>query len=169
MDNHNLVLHDNTIVTPCPECGNNTKYHASTETHSEEGQKVTDVFVACVCGYDPTFFMLPRHRLVDGDSDETSVERALEKWNQAISDNKETGSTRRCAEPDPLIELMILEREQDFLAGALQDVYKEAGEEYSYQESLDALIWMAKTTPEKFMEILPELRRRSETEVRFEI
>lgn len=174
MIEHNLVLHENSVVTPCPKCKNNSDFHAKAD---EIFTDQYEIYLVCVCGYDPTYRLGAGYRYQNepGEPEETSIEEALKTWNQAVVDaglmevRKKKAAVRRAASPPPSPEMMIVQREQDTLAQALQEKYREDGVEYSYFDALDALIWMAKGTPEKFMEILPDLRLRAEKRITFDI
>ena len=175
MKNHNLVLHDNNTVTLCPKCQNNTDFEAIATLCSDDPHLIHEIHVQCICGYDPTLRLGCgyRHQNEPGEPEETSVEKALATWNMAIVDagladaRKAKAAARKLKTP-PSLELMIVDREQDFLASALQDKYLEEGHDYSYRDALDELVWMARCNPEKFMTLLPDLRRRSEKHARFE-
>jgi len=58
---------------------------------------------------------------------------------------------------------LLLVRDQDILEEAYQDKMREAGEDYSRHESLDALIHEASHNSKNFIEVLrPELKKRFE-------
>ena len=58
---------------------------------------------------------------------------------------------------------LLLERDQEILADAYQEKMREAGEDYSFNDSLDALIHEASHNSKLFIEVLrPDLRQRFE-------
>lgn len=78
-----VQLKENSIVTVCPKCGNNTKFTVRAERCAED---CCDVWIECVCGYDPTADKT-LYRLEDvwGSVDEGNVRVALDCWNDAIT------------------------------------------------------------------------------------
>jgi len=47
----NVEFIENTQITPCPKCGNNTKFKAYSYQVADD---CCNVWVKCECGYDPT-------------------------------------------------------------------------------------------------------------------
>lgn len=76
-------LRENDIVTWCPKCGNNTTFTAHSSQIAED---CCEVWVECVCGYDPTSDKTS-YRLEDvwGGTCEENVRAALDCWNEAIA------------------------------------------------------------------------------------
>lgn len=75
-------LTENTKVTPCPICGNNTKFTAYSQQIVED---LCEIWVECNCGFDPTKYKT-MYRLEDiwGGTDNGNVRGALDCWNDAI-------------------------------------------------------------------------------------
>lgn len=172
MHHYELELHSNGVVTPCPQCLNNTKFRVTAEPTSDGGQQIC---LICICGLDPTRSTPEyRHQASPGESEEHSVEQSLAYWNRAVNEWRnhlaiitsrlQSPSIRSAISP----EMMILEREQDFLATALKEKRAEEGKEYSYFDCLDELFHMAETQPDSFIAILPLLRDRFEKPVTFD-
>ncbi|MBI6882455.1 hypothetical protein [Pseudomonas putida] len=168
MHHYELELHSNGVVTPCPQCLNNTKFRVTAEPTSDGGREIS---LICICGLDPTHSMPQyRHHAGPGEPEELGVEQSLACWNQAVKEDRhclsrlQRPSIRSYTSP----EVMILEREQDFLATALQEKHGEEGKASSYLDCLEELIHMAKTQPDRFIAILPQLRDRLEKPVTFD-
>lgn len=83
MARRKIQLKANDKVTPCPKCGNNTKFEVVAERCAED---CCDTWVVCVCGYDPTAEGLgDRYENVWGEVDDTAATVALDCWNDAIA------------------------------------------------------------------------------------
>lgn len=174
MKSHNLILHENSVVTPCPKCRNNTEFNALANHCCDEPHLVYEIHVECNCGYDPTALLVEgyRHQNEPGEPEEASIEHALSIWNTAIVDvglaeirKARAANLKSTSIPSP--ETMIVEREQDLLAKALQDWQKD-GKQYLYSEAVSELFRMAKDDPESFRRDLPELRLISEKRESFD-
>lgn len=63
------------VVEPCPKCGNTTTFVARAEQVAED---CCDVWVTCVCGYDPTDGTGDRLEDVWGSLDKGTIFAALE-------------------------------------------------------------------------------------------
>jgi hypothetical protein len=78
-----VQLRENSIVTACPQCGNNTVFTAHSERCMED---CCNVWVECKCGYDPTAENTGlRFEDVWGGTDNNRVRVALDCWNEAIA------------------------------------------------------------------------------------
>ena len=77
-------LRENTRITHCPKCGNNTIFKAFSSQCAEDA---CEVWVECECGYDPTFGRSEyRFEDVRGGTSPDNVEIALGVWNDLIAD-----------------------------------------------------------------------------------
>lgn len=76
-----LEFKANDHFKPCPKCGNNTVFHAESQQVCEDG---CEVWVECVCGYDPTSDNGSRFESVMGGTGDENVRLALDCWNDAI-------------------------------------------------------------------------------------
>ena len=47
----NAKINENNFITPCPKCGNNTKFTFVSEKVAED---CCEVWMKCICGFDPT-------------------------------------------------------------------------------------------------------------------
>lgn len=63
----------------------------------------------------------------------------------------------------------ILQCEQSVLTEALMEIRSKEGEKLSYREALEDLVWDVNRHPEKFLEMLPQLRAVGEKHVVFEV
>lgn len=74
-------VQQNTIVSCCPACGNNTEFWINSQQVSED---CCETWVTCKCGHDPHGI---GERLEDtwGGTDEESCRIALSCWNDAIA------------------------------------------------------------------------------------
>jgi len=81
----NVQLNQNNVIVECPNCKNNTKFKAHSSQVSED---CCEVWVECVCGFDPTA-KKPEYRFEDvwGGVDNSNVRMALDCWNDAIKYN----------------------------------------------------------------------------------
>lgn len=80
----NIELIENTQITPCPLCGNNTKFKAYSNQVAED---CCNVWVECECGYDPTAGKTEyRYEDVWGGTGDTMVLMALWCWNDIIKE-----------------------------------------------------------------------------------
>lgn len=84
MGERQVLLRENTTVTACPKCGNNTRFTARSEQCAEDS---CEVWVICKCGYDPTFGR-PCYRYEDvwGGTDPGNVQIALDVWSDLIAE-----------------------------------------------------------------------------------
>lgn len=174
MKSHNLILHKNSVVTPCPTCKNNTEFNAIASHCCDEPRVIYEIHVECICGYDPTALLVEgyRHQNEPGEPEEVSVEHALSTWNAAIVDvglaeirMAKAANLKNTSIFSP--ETMIVEREQDLLARALQE-WQKNGKQYLYSVAVSELFRMAKDDPESFRRALPELRLISQKRESFD-
>lgn len=63
----------------------------------------------------------------------------------------------------------LLADHQDIFAESYRAMCREQGDEYTFRDSLDALIHMATYTPDMFIALLPGLRERGESINTYEI
>lgn len=70
-------------VTPCPRCGNDITFIATSEQVCEDG---CETWVECVCGFDPTSGKCG-HRYEDvwGGCNEETITMALQVWNEELA------------------------------------------------------------------------------------
>ena len=79
-----ITLRQNTEITPCPKCGNNTRFKARSQQVAEDG---CEIWVECRCGFDPTAGNTDQ-RVEDvwGSLDQATVRAALYySWNDPIA------------------------------------------------------------------------------------
>lgn len=78
MRKKDVSLKPNAIVTPCPQCGNNTDFRVVAERVAVDG---CEVYVECCCGFDPTAENTD-YRLEDamGYVDLGNIQQALRCW-----------------------------------------------------------------------------------------
>ncbi len=72
-------------IAKCPECGNNTSFVAHSVQCAED---CCDVWVKCVCGYDPTEGDNWKHRMEDvwGCLDQDTIGTALHwSWHEPLT------------------------------------------------------------------------------------
>lgn len=171
MKSHNLILHNNSVVTPCPGCRNNTEFNAVASLCCDEPHVIYEIHVECICGYDPTALLGEgyRHQNEPGEPEESSVEQALATWNIAIVDvglveirKAKAANLKKTSIPS--LEMMIVEREQDILARAFQD----NGNDHSYSEAVNELMRLARVDPASFRRMLTGLRLNSERRESFD-
>ncbi len=79
-------MNENSIVTPCQKCGNNTEFTGVAEQVCEDG---CEVFVVCKCGYEPTQGTGHTYEDVWGGVDDDTLRVALSCWNSAIAEAEE--------------------------------------------------------------------------------
>ncbi len=79
-----FTLKPNTTVTPCPRCGNNTRFTGCSVQVAED---CCEVYVVCQCSYDPTE-RNSIHRFEDvwGGVDDERLMAALSCWDSALAD-----------------------------------------------------------------------------------
>lgn len=76
-----IEFKENTQIKPCPKCKNNTHFVAESMQVCEDS---CEVWVECICGYDPTSDNGSRLESVMGGTGEENVRLAMEVWNSAI-------------------------------------------------------------------------------------
>ena len=76
-------LKENTKVTPCPKCGNNTHFTLRADRCAED---LCETFVSCKCGYEATGSGGDRYENVWGEMDNSAALVALDCWNEALAD-----------------------------------------------------------------------------------
>ena len=77
-----LELKQNTQVTPCPKCGNNTHFTLRAVQFAED---CCETFVVCKCGHEPTGESGNRYENVWGEMDNAAAHVALSCWNDALA------------------------------------------------------------------------------------
>jgi predicted RNA-binding Zn-ribbon protein involved in translation (DUF1610 family) len=78
-----LQFKQNAVISPCPECGNNTVFILKSCQCAED---LCETFVECECGYEPTAYQPGnRYENVWGDIDATAAHMAMECWNDSIA------------------------------------------------------------------------------------
>jgi predicted RNA-binding Zn-ribbon protein involved in translation (DUF1610 family) len=75
-----IQLKENTKVTPCPKCGNNTRFTLRAERCAED---LCETYVVCKCGHEATGG--DRYENVWGETDNNAALVALDCWNDAIA------------------------------------------------------------------------------------
>lgn len=77
-----LHFKENDQFNPCPKCGNNTQFTAESQQVCEDG---CEVWVVCVCGYDPTSGTGDRVESMMGGTSDDNVRVALDVWNESTA------------------------------------------------------------------------------------
>ena len=77
-----LELKQNTQVTPCPKCGNNTRFTLRAERCADD---CCETYVVCACGHEPAGEGGHRYENVWGETDNDAARVALSCWNDAIA------------------------------------------------------------------------------------
>lgn len=77
-----LTLNPNTQVSPCPKCGNNTRFTLRAERCAED---LCETYVVCECGHEPTGESGDRYENVWGECDNAAAQVALSCWNDALA------------------------------------------------------------------------------------
>jgi len=81
----NIRLNQNNDIVECPNCKNNTRFTAHSSQVSADS---CEVWVECVCGFDPTANKTEnRFEDVYGGVDNRNVRIALDCWNDAINED----------------------------------------------------------------------------------
>ena len=82
MSSRNIKFRENSKVTPCPKCGNNTRFKA----HSAQvGEDVCEVWLECKCGHQPPSEF--SFEDVMGGTHDANVMMAVDCWNDAMFDH----------------------------------------------------------------------------------
>jgi len=90
MTTRRFNLKPNAHVAKCPKCGNNTAFVAHSAQVAED---CCEVWVVCVCGYDPHTWK-DKLESVMGGCDEYNIRDALGCWNDVLSPNNRVSGPR---------------------------------------------------------------------------
>lgn len=92
MVTRNVLLKENSVITQCIKCGNNTKFRCIAEQIAED---LCETWVECLdCGFDPTRENTDyRFENVWGSVDQAHTNVAFDCWNEAIAELFEDSET----------------------------------------------------------------------------